>query len=327
MVLGALNSQLKTNAQNASDSLIPAAALKRIRVLSDGRPGHENQSVGLAEAIARRSGARLEIVRFTPGDLLWNRLRKAVAGDLRVDLMIAAGHKTHLTLSLVARKLGAKSVVIMSPTWPLWFFDLCLAPQHDLPAGRRSHPRVIQTFGALNRVPEEIPAKQARGVVLIGGPSKAHGWSAEPLLKAITTVVNARSELAWTVSDSRRTPEGFLEQLRQQGLAAEIISHTQTKPDWLPAQLGAAEEAWVTEDSVSMIFEAVTAGARTGILPAPALNPKADPVRAVRELVQAGHATDYESWTRNGRQLPPAKPLHETGRCADLVLARLFGAR
>jgi mitochondrial fission protein ELM1 len=301
--------------------------LKLIRVLSDGRPGHENQSVGLAEAIARRTGARLEIVRFAKGDLLWNRLHKAVAGDSRVDLLIAAGHKTHLTLSLVARKLGAKSVVVMSPTWPLWFFDLCLAPQHDLPAGRLSHPRVIPTFGALNRVPEEIPAKQARGVVLIGGPSKAHGWAADPLLQAIVAVVNARSDLAWTISDSRRTPAGFLEQLRQQGLTAEIISHTQTKPDWLPAQLGAAAEAWVTEDSVSMIFEAVTAGARTGILPAPARKNDADPVRAVGQLIQAGHATDFETWTQNGQQLPPAKPLHETGRCADLVLARLFSAR
>jgi len=319
-----LNSQLKTNAQSASDSLIPSAALKRIRVLSDGRAGHENQSVGLAEAIARRSGAQVDVIRFAKGDLLWTRLRKAVAGDPRVDLLIATGHKTHLTLSLTARKLGAKSVVIMTPTWPLWFFDLCLVPQHDLSLGRSSHPRVIPTFGALNRVPEEIPAKQARGLVLIGGPSKAHGWSAEPLLKAITAVVNSRVELTWTISDSRRTPEGFLEQLRQHKLTAEIISHSQTKPDWLPTQLGATAEAWVTEDSVSMLFEAVTAGARTGILPAPARKPKSDPVRAIRQLVQAGHATDYETWTRNGRQLPPAKPLHETGRCAELVLRKLY---
>jgi uncharacterized protein len=115
-----------------------------------------------------------------------------------------------------------------------------------------------------------------------------------------------------------------LDQLRQQGLAAEIISHKQTKPDWLPALLGAAEEAWVTEDSISMIFEAVTAGARTGILPVPVLKSSADPVRAIRELVRHGHATDYETWTHNGRRLPPAKPLHETARCADLVLKRLF---
>ena len=301
--------------------------LQFIRVLSDGRPGHENQSVGLAEAMARRSGARVEIVRLARGDLLWNRYRKAVAGDTRVDLLIAAGHKTHLTLSLAAHKLGAKSVVIMFPTWPLWFFDLCLAPRHDLRSGRLSDARVISTFGALNRVPEIVPAKQRKGIVLIGGPSKAHGWSAEKLAKSIEAVCSARSELAWTISDSRRTPADFLDQLRQQRLAAEVISHKQTQPDWLPTQLGTAEEAWVTEDSVSMIFEAVTAGARTGILPVPVLKPSADPVCAIRELVRQGHATDYEIWTRNGQQLPTPRPLHETGRCADLVLARLFGGK
>jgi hypothetical protein len=76
-----------------------------------------------------------------------------------------------------------------------------------------------------------------------------------------------------------------------------------------------------------MIFEAVTAGARTGVLPAPARRVDADPVRAVGQLIHAGHATDYETWTRNGRQLPPAKRLHETARCAELVLTRLFNAR
>lgn len=295
-----------------------------VRVLSDGRPGHENQSIGLAEAIARRNNARVEVVRFVKHDLLWHRYGKAVAGDGLVDLLIGAGHKTHLALCLAASKLGAKSVVIMSPTWPLRLFDLCLAPQHDLRSGRLSHPRVISTFGALNRLPEIIPVKQARGVVLIGGPSKSHGWSAEALLAAIVAVVNARPNLSWTIADSRRTPEGFLDRLRQPQLAAELVSHRQTKPEWLPAQLGAAEEAWVTEDSVSMIFEAVTAGARTGVLPVPAHKSSADPVRAIRELVRQGHATDYETWKGNGRQLPPPKPFHETGRCAGLVLAKLF---
>jgi mitochondrial fission protein ELM1 len=298
------------------------SAPKSVRVLSDGRPGHENQSVGLAEAIARRSGARVEIVRFAPADWLWDRYRKATARP--ADLLIAAGHKTHLTLSLAARKLNAKSVVIMSPSWPLAMFDLCLAPQHDLRPGRLSQPRVISTFGALNRLPEVVPNKQSTGLVLVGGPSKSHGWAAIPAADAIVDVITARPDLAWTIADSRRTPAGFLDQLRQRKLKAQIVPHTQTKPDWLPAQLGAAEEAWPTADSVSMIFEAVTAGARTGVLPAPARKAAADPVRAVEELFRTGHATSYETWKQNGQRLPAPKPLHETARCADLVLARLF---
>ena len=44
----------------------------------------------------------------------------------------------------------------------------------------------------------------------------------------------------------------------------------------------------------------------------------------MQKLVREGYATAYETWTRNGQRLPAPKPLHETGRCADLVLQKLF---
>lgn len=160
--------------------------------------------------------------------------------------------------------------------------------------------------------------------MLIGGPSKAHGWSAEATGAAIKAVLHARRDLAWIIADSRRTPAGFLEQLGPQQHGAEIIPHQQTKPDWLPTQLMAAQEVWSTEDSVSMVFEAVTASARVGILPAPVKKPSADPVRAMQMLLREGYATHYETWSHNGQRLPAPKPLHETGRCAELILARWF---
>lgn len=299
--------------------------LKLIRVISEGRPGHENQSVGLAMAIARRSGAEVETVQIPATWSLWVRSRAALVVRKDIpNLLIGTGHKVHLPLWFASKKFRARSVVIMDPTWSKRLFDLCILPQHDTDPVVSS-PHVITTLGALNRLPETVPTKEAKGVMLIGGPSKSHGWSAETTATAINAVIQARPELTWTISDSRRTPAGFLDQLRAQHIKAEIISHQQTKPDWVPAQLMAAKEAWVTEDSVSMIFEAVTAGARTGVLPAPAIKPTADTVRAVRKLVREGYATDYETWARNNQQLPSPKPLHETGRCADLVLARLFG--
>lgn len=301
-----------------------ASGPKNIRVISDGRPGHENQSVGLATAIARRTGATVETFRIPAVFWLPPRCRAAVARpESPPDLIIGAGHKVHLPLLYAARRFRAKSVVIMKPTWPQFLFDLCILPQHDealLPVPGR----VIRTFGALNRLPETAPVKQPKGLILVGGPSRAHGWDGANVARAVAAVLQTRSDLAWTISDSRRTPAGFLDQLRQLRPTAEVISHSQTAPDWLPGQLMAAAEAWVTEDSISMIFEAVTAGARTGILPVPARQRRADPVRAIRQLVHAGYAMDFEVWQQKGRQLPPAKRLHETGRCADLVLAQLF---
>lgn len=213
----------------------------------------------------------------------------------------------------------------MKPTWSVRLFDLCFVPQHDLDSDALPS-RVVPTCGALNRIPEEIPIKQRRGIVLIGGPSRNHGWDAVTIVEAAGRVISSHSELAWTVGDSPRTPSGFLKQLADSGIRADFVPHSTTTPDWLPAQLLAAQEAWVTEDSVSMVFEAVTAGARTGLLPVPALRPNGDVQRAVRQLVEDKFATSYAAWLNAGRELPAQKRLHETGRCAEIVLERLFPA-
>jgi len=294
--------------------------LSHIRILSDGRTGHENQSVGLALALARRTGATYEIVKIDPSASLLFRMR-AASQPGPVDLVISAGHRTHLPLWWAAHRLHARSVVIMKPSLPLAFFDLCLLPRHDL-TNPVDHGRVVTTRGALNRIAEEPGAKTATGVVLIGGPSAHHGWDGVLLAAAIIEIVRSRPELQWTIADSRRTPEGFLARL--DGCGATLVPHQQTQSGWLPAQLGAAREAWVTEDSVSMIFEAVTARVFVGVLPMPIKKPGARTIKAVNDLIADGYARRFGEWRRNpvGWGSPPA--LHETARCADEIIARFF---
>lgn len=307
------------------DSAAMLSTLRMIRVLSDGRPGHENQSAGLAAAIAGRTGAAVETVQVT-GHGYFARFRRAVAttwGNPKPELLIATGHATHLPLRHAADRFGAKSVVIMQPTWPKAWFNLCLVPAHDGYKPCRGG-NVVLTRGALNRLPEDLPPKHARGMILIGGPSKHHRWDPVPLLDAVYEVVRTQPALAWTIADSRRTPKGFFYTLASLGLKAELMPHTRTTPDWLPAQLLAAEEVWATEDSISMVYEAVTARARTGILPVPARRKRGRVLGAIRNLEVDGYAMSFDDWLERGRKLPPPKPLHETARCAEIVLERLF---
>ena len=301
--------------------------LRTIRVLSDGRPGHINQGAGLATALARRTGAVVQMVNLPEHPLRWTSrfLLAAARGENSPapELLIGGGHRTHLPMIYAARRLGSKSVVIMRPTWPMPFFDLCLVPAHDLPANYAA-ANVIPTRGALNRIPEIIPPKQARGVILIGGPSKHFGWAAAPLIEAVRVVVNARPDLSWVIGDSRRTPADLLPALARLHLRVELVSHAQTTPEWLPAQLLAAEEVWVTEESISMLHEAVTAGARTGMLPMPLRTTNSRPVRAVRALAADGYVTPFTQWLQAGRRLPAPQHLHETARCAGIILQRFF---
>ena len=50
---------------------------------------------------------------------------------IKPDIAIGAGHKTHLYLLAIKRCFGAKIVVILKPSLPLKFFDLCVIPKHD----------------------------------------------------------------------------------------------------------------------------------------------------------------------------------------------------
>jgi uncharacterized protein len=303
--------------------------LRTIRVLSDSRPGHANQGAGLAAALSRRTGAAVQMVALPGHPFRWAaRFSMAAAtgpSNPAPDLLIGVGHRTHLPMTFAARRFDTPSVVIMRPTWPMAFFDLCLVPSHDLPANG-APANVIATRGALNRIPEDIPTKLPRGVILIGGPSKHFRWEPAPLAGAIQAVVKARDDLAWVIGDSHRTPADFLSRLKALNLRAELVSHSQTTPEWLPGQLLAAEEVWVTEESISMLHEAVTAGARTGLLPLPLRARENRPLRAVRALVADGYATRFETWQQAGHCLPPPHRLNETGRCAEIILQRLFPA-
>lgn len=302
------------------------ASLQHIRILSDGRAGHENQSTGLALALQRRSSATVETIKLDLTRSWLHRLRTARTlenGKPVPQLIISAGHRTHLPLLSAARKFRARSIVIMKPSLPARCFDLCLVPQHDLSGGTPG-PHILSTRGALNKLPETPSIKQSRGLIMAGGPSAHHDWSPAPLLEAIAAIVQASPQLAWTLGNSRRTPAGFLDEVKSLGLPLQLVPWQDTTPDWLPQTLSAAREAWITADSTSMISEAITAGTRTGILPLPPKRENSRVVRAVQTFDADGLVTPFSRWQQSG--WPQAEPphLHEASRCADEILARFF---
>ncbi|NIP97883.1 MAG: hypothetical protein GWO24_32430, partial [Akkermansiaceae bacterium] len=99
----------------------------------------------------------------------------------------------------------------------------------------------------------------------------------------MTRLVSCRTGLQWNLTNSRRTPAGFLDQLA--ALPLQIHPCDETGPDWLPQQLLTAREVWVTEDSMSMIYEALTARARVGLLAMPRKSRRGRIVRGLDQLV------------------------------------------
>ncbi|NNM30147.1 MAG: hypothetical protein HKO57_11550 [Akkermansiaceae bacterium] len=286
---------------------------------TDGKPGHENQSAALAEAL--EAMAPFEIKSIPIADFRWRALLDSLDEAERPALVMGAGHGTHGAILAVARRFGCLSVVLMKPTLPAAFFDLCLIPRHDLGGDRPPADNILPTRGMLNRIPADLPPKEDTGLILVGGPSKHFGWDEDILCAAIEKITGGGNGLAWQLTDSRRTPAEFLAALPGTGFT--LFSHRDTGPDWLPATLATAREVWVTEDSMSMIYEALTARCGVGLLPVPVRNPRSRLVRGVQQLRETGWVTAYADW--DGGPLPaPPEPLHEASRCATEVVTRFF---
>lgn len=295
-----------------------------IWLLGDGKPGHENQSDGLAEALARRVECRIFRISLAGTRGLFQRMRRAVSETRalpRPDLIIAAGHATHPSLLRLAHAHGAFSVVLMRPSLPLSWFGLCLAPAHDFPKPRTA-PNLILTRGALNRVPPPPSGGKSGRLILLGGPSGTHGWDGPAMLGALREIV-AADDGAWTVTDSRRTPGGFLDEVKSALPALHVFPHQETDRDWLPVRLAGAAEVWVSEDSVSMVYEALSSGARVGLLPVPRIKQDARILRGLDQLVAEGFVTDFADWKASGVLAQPPGIPREADRCADLLLHRL----
>ena len=288
-------------------------------LLCDGKPGHENQSLGLADALARQVPCEVHRISLAGKRGLIRRVKSALAASgnfPKPDLIIAAGHATHPALFWLARKHRARSIVLMKPSLPMGWFDLCIAPSHDFPNPPQRENLLISR-GALNRV-APVSGEKSGQLILIGGPSANHGWDGEKLLAALMEITASGH---WQLTDSRRTPAGFLDAIRQSLPAIEIFPHQQTTHEWLPGKLAAAAETWVTEDSVSMIYEALSSGAKVGLLPVPELG-TSRVLRGIRELVTAGFLSRFSDWEKSRTLTAPPETLREADRCAAEVISR-----
>lgn len=293
---------------------------------SDGKAGHDNQTRGLAEALARLRPVEthtldpLPLAAALKGWLLgrlpsWNGLPVP-------DLLLGAGHRTHLSLLATRRSRGGKVVVLMRPSLPLSLFDLCLIPEHDAPPTRSN---VLATRGALNRIQPSATLESDRGLMLIGGPSAHFDWDDVALRQSIAALVAADPAIQWTLTTSRRTPAGFLEGLSDQAEARlTVVPVEKTGPDWLPAQLAQVGQAWVTADSVSMVYEALTSGAAVGILDVP--RKRASRISwGLNRLAAEGWVTSFADWRQRPYLYRPPGVFNEAERCARWIVERWFG--
>lgn len=258
-------------------------------LLSDGKPGHENQSKALAEglgldydvvpcAFPTRALKALSYILDRLGvpfrDLTGAAARAAevtrAAGGERPAVIIGAGSNTFYTLKLLSRRLGVPCAAILTPGgYRLGGFGVILAPEFDRPPAARNLIRIptnltparpdfykAQTAAFFERHVQQKP--RAVGVI-IGGKNPIAEVSPDWLRLQLEALFAATPDCEHWVTTSRRTsPEAEAVVDAFPFDYKLLFSRDRFNP--IPAFVTQCERLFVTADSTGMLSEAVAVG-------------------------------------------------------------------
>lgn len=265
----------------------------RVWVLSDNQPGHYNLSSGVIAAL-RRVGPveeRRVVLRLRFG-LMRNLLRfflnrnynLPASGWMRLfysrpelpaqpcDLIVSAGGKTSFANAWLGRDLKVPNIFIgslrrLSPE--LFTVTLTLEPVTppsvtnlvlELPPSTIDKA-VIDRKAERLRQALKLP-DQRLYALLIGGDGAGYKYDKQDWarLGRLLNVLSARYQVRWLLLGSRRTGVEARQVIGSTADSAAIAASAWYEPgekSKIEAFLGAAEKVFVTEDSMTMVAEAI----------------------------------------------------------------------
>ncbi len=320
-LIAALNLRLRTDASTPLNA--SGEEIKVIWRFSDGRPGHDAQSKGLSSALSDLLECEChDILSPVPfSNYCWGALKKfpLVNSLPDPDLLIGAGHATHKPMLLAQYTRGGLAIVLMKPSLPTKLFDLCLIPEHDKHKGGDN---ILTTVGPLNLLRPSGQLSDEQGLILIGGESKHFHWENAGLQEQLLCILE-RSNLNWTLTDSPRTPpatRALLQELNTDKV--KYVPYADKNGAGIVDLLQRAGTVWVSEDSMSMIYEALSTGAAVGVLRVTNKN-NSRLADVAQRLANKHLLTLFDEWVTTRTLLPPEKPLYESARCAKELVRRL----
>lgn len=305
-----------------------------VLALLDGRPGHEKQTRGILR----------ELERMVPIDVEYKKVRyhsvfkdflltlKLLVppfllkdhGKSRYDFVIGTGRRTHLPALKEKRQSGAAVFTCMSPSFYLKpFFDLCFIPAHD---GVKEGGNVFLTTGPANLSVDQKAHQDKLGLILVGGTDKSHAWDDKEIIDAIREIVSREHAITYTISSSPRTPATcvlLLEKLEKELENCKFYRYENTPEGWVEEQYALNKTVWVTADSMSMVYEALTAGCEVGLLPVHWKRENSKFARSEAQLLKNNIVYSFQQWEQGGRGCSSGKdPLNEANRCANEIVRR-----
>jgi mitochondrial fission protein ELM1 len=306
----------------------------RVIALFDGRPGHEKQTEGIIQALQRRVPVQVVRINVSSFSLIASSLQtcrlyfsKGGSSHPQIskgDFLIGTGSRTHLPMLLYKKQYAIPAITCMTPSFHLRKrFDLCFVPEHD---AMMEEGNIMLTAGAPNWSVNKRQHQQECGLILLGGiDTNSHYWDSRQVVQMVEKIVKKESQKRWTVSSSPRTPEDtvlLIKQLAEKYGNIHFFDYRDTAAGWIEEQYDTNSLVWVTADSISMVYEAITAGCRVGIFPMQWVRKNSKFKRNEDVLLEKRLVTSFASWEQEGTTQVQNIELNEAQRCADRILQK-----
>ncbi len=258
-----------------------------VLILSDGRPGHFNQSLAVAEAMKQLGDIEVKYIevkikkfgKYFLRAILNTRLGQKLGRngylikcisffyqgythDQEPDFIISAGKDTSLLNALLSLAYGNKNFFIGHPkkldhhlfTAILTVLDLGYDNQIVLDvAPTRSYNGDLNEFAKKY----DLDLQSEYYTLLIGGDGSGYQFDEEDI-RQLTAFVNATSDkVKWLVTTSRRTPVLYEEKMEKEMQVECFIAYHKNPQKVVAGFLELSSVIFVTEESASMVSEGV----------------------------------------------------------------------
>jgi hypothetical protein len=307
----------------------------KVAAFFDGRPGHEKQTRGIIEQLKTKIDVEILPVELSrkpvPVQIIhWLKYLFAVHPPQNnvadCNLLIGTGTSTHLPMLLLKKHHNIPVVTCMTPASFLQKkFDLIFAPQHDNPTPGEN---IFTTIGPPNLNIDKGRHRDDRVLLLCGGVDpKSHAWNTGKIIKSFETLIVHDDQKRYILSSSPRTPADTIQQMSQ---LAKVYSHLEfydyreTPSGWLENEYNRCRRVWVTGDSISMVYEALSAGCLVGVIPVQWRSKRSKFQRSEEYLKKSGLITGLEAYLHGKGTRQNVQPLQEAHRCAEEILRRFL---
>ena len=242
--------------------------MKRILIISDGTPGHLNQSIAFCK-IKKISYDILEVkFKLKIFKLFsyildkFDRYSDELFKDYKkynfdfYDAVVSTGSGTYYFNKFISKTYNLKSIALMLPkSYKYSDFDYIVAQKHDNPPQLENI--ITVPFNLSYTVPKNIIKSKEKSIgIIIGGDNSTFTMDVENIKNVLNLIFKNYDGYLKYVTTSRRTSRQIEDLLSEYEFDYKLIYSVTPTINPIPDFINLCSELFITIDSTSMLSEA-----------------------------------------------------------------------